>query len=128
MKKFEETLNALNADSWKRAIHKIDENFSGAEPEICEQLHEVLSELLYMSKTDPEAPLKSILSTRLSRLECWNTRAVKIDGGRSCYWNPLNESFSSFNQNGEASLYKASTPYPSSDIIKSWVNETICST
>lgn len=55
----------------------------------------------------------------VSNLECFTYRAVNIENGADCYWNPLLESFSSF-KNEHTVVYQSDTSYPTPDMIFTW--------
>jgi len=110
----------------EQIVSRYDETPEELQTALKEQMEEALIDLASMVDRMPDGPMSLIMARRLSLLECFYTRATKKGAAGSYYWNPLEESFSDFSENGnDVHLYTASERFPASDIIKKWSQENL---
>ncbi len=113
---------------WSPTLEKIIARYDGAPEDLQltlkEQMEEALVDLASLIDRMPDAPIGLIMARRLSLLDCFYTRATKKGAAGSEFWNPLEESFPDFGEEGEdAHFYTASERFPASDIVKKWSKE-----
>lgn len=118
-------LDRLQRPHWQVPLQDLVAQFDGI-PEYDDiDIHnEVLNVLLSLADAlldDPELPLEALLAIRLSKIEVWTLRATI---GRKT-WNPIEESFQSFTQAGEAQISQSNSAYPAEDIIKRWARDRL---
>lgn len=113
---------------WSPTLEKIVSRYDDTPEELRvalkEQMEEALVDMASLIDRMPDAPIGLIMARRLSLLDCFYTRATKKGAAGSEFWNPLEESFPDFAEQGEdAHFYIASERFPASDIIKKWSKE-----
>ncbi len=113
---------------WSPILEQIVSRYDGTPEDLQstlkEQMEESLVDMASLIDRMPDAPIGLIMARRLSSLDCFYTRATKKGATGSEFWNPLEESFPDFGQQGDdVHFYIASERFPSSDIIKKWSKE-----
>ena len=90
------------------------------------ELQVILSDLYLLSQDMPMASGRLLmrLTKRLSVLTIWAYRVSTVQTPRE-HWNPLKETYRSFSKGRETICHIQQDSYPATDIIRTWLQETL---
>ncbi|HSX86130.1 MAG TPA: hypothetical protein VLE50_12030 [Cellvibrio sp.] len=118
-------LDRLHKPHWQPALLELVEKFDAVpdydDIDIHNEVLNVLWNLAEALQEDPELPLEALAAIRLSKMEVWTLRATI---GRKT-WNPIEERFLTFSQDGPPQISQSNSAYPAEDIIKRWARDRL---
>ena len=72
---------------------------------------------------DSSLPVNYLVAIKLSSLDCWCWRLVRVIDGHHRYLDPLTASDAEFDQ--PLSIHQSASAFPSPDIVKRWARQNL---
>lgn len=117
-------LNLLNKKEWAPPLFALADKFRQlpeTEINIQADFLNMLYSLKEVTTQDSSLPINYLVAIKLSTLDCWCWRLVRVIDGHHRYLNPLTTPDTEFCE--PLDIHQSTSAFPAPDIVKRWARE-----
>jgi hypothetical protein len=117
-------LNLLDKKEWQQPLSALADRFRQL-PETEINIHAELLNMLYsvreVSAQDPSLPVSYLVAIKLSSMDIWCWRLVRVIDGHHKYLDPLTTPAAEFGL--PLDVHQSASAFPAPDVVKRWARE-----